>query len=152
MFHLKVRFFVILAVLVTVAPLCVSAGIALAAPPALQTAPPIDLPSLLTQFMALAGVGALVALVVNILKTAGVVKDGDAPTWATGLNLAGLVLLFFLKVFAPAADIGQLDGLAATIAQIGVLVLGLITQLLGSKLGHIAVRGTWVIGKSYSLR
>ena len=115
-------------------------------------APPMDLPSLLAQFMALAGVGALVALVVNILKTAGVVKDGDAPTWATGLNLAGLALLFFLKVFAPAADIGHLDGLAATIAQIGVLVLGLLTQLLGSKLGHVAVRGTWVIGKSYSLR
>jgi hypothetical protein len=129
-----------------------SVGVAFAALPTSQTAPPIDLPSLLTQFMALAGVGALVALIVNILKTVGVVKDGNAPTWATGLNLIGLVLLFFIKVFAPQADIGNLDGLAATIAQIGVLVLGLITQLLGSKLGHVAVRGTWVIGKSYSLR
>ena len=145
-----IRFLVILVTLSLIVTLC--AGVAFAAQAIPQTAPPVDLPSLLTQFMALAGVGALVALIVNILKTAGVVKDGDAPTWATGLNLAGLVLLFFLKVFAPAADIGQLDGLAATIAQIGVLVLGLITQLLGSKLGHIAVRGAWLIGKSYSLR
>jgi len=144
-----IRFLVVLTTLFLVATF--GAGIVAAAPAAPQTAPPVDLPSLLTQFMALAGVGALVALIVNILKTAGVVKDGDAITWATGFNLAGLVLLFFLKVFAPAADIGQLDGIAATIAQIGVLVLGLITQLLGSKVGHLSVRGTWIIGKSYSL-
>lgn len=149
MFRSKVSFFVILAVLVTITLL--SAGIALAEPVALQTAPPVDLPSLLTQFMALAGVGALVALIVNILKTVGVVKDGDAPTWTTGFNLAGLALLFFLKVFMPQADIGQLDGLAATLAQICVLVLGLVTQLLGSKLAHVSARGTWLIGKSYSL-
>lgn len=111
----------------------------------------MDLGSLVAQFMTLAGVGALIAFVVNALKVAGVVKDGTATSWATGLNLVGLVVLFVLKVFVPAADVGQLDGLAATIAEIGVLVLGLITQLLGSKLAHAAARGTWMIGRSYSL-
>jgi len=125
-------------------------AVALAAPAVLQTAPPIDLPTLLAQFMALAGVGALMALLVNILKVAGIVKDGDAPTWATGFNLVGLVVLLFLKVFVPQADIGQLDGIAATIAQIGILVLGLITQLLSAKAAHAAVRGTWLIGKTHS--
>jgi len=111
-----------------------------------------DLSSLLAQFLALAGVGALVALIINVLKVVGVVKDGDAPTWATGANLVGLVILFLLRVFVPQADIGKLDGLAATIAQIGVLVLGLVTQLLASRATHYAVRGAALVGTSYSLR
>lgn len=110
----------------------------------------MDLLSLASQFVALVGVGALLALVVNVLKVAGVVKDDTAPTWVTGLNLAGLVILFLLRVFAPGTDIGQLDGAAGTIAQIGVLILGLVTQVLGSKLAHRAFRGTWLIGKSFS--
>jgi len=110
----------------------------------------VDLPNLLSQFLALAGVGALLSFLVNVGKTVGLVKDGQAANWVTGLNLAGLVALFVLKVFVPSADIGEIDGLAATIAQIGVLVLGLVTQLLGSKLAHASVRGTWAIGKSFS--
>jgi hypothetical protein len=110
----------------------------------------VDVSGLLSQFLALAGVGAFFAFLVNVGKTVGLVKDGTAPNWVAGLNLAGLVALFVLKVFVPSADIGQLDGLAATIAQIGVLVLGLVTQLLGSKLAHASVRGTWAIGKSFS--
>jgi hypothetical protein len=112
----------------------------------------MDIGSLVAQFLALAGIGALIAFVVNALKTAGVVKDGTAATWATGFNLIGLVALFVLKVFVPSADIGKLDGAAATIAQIGVLVLGLITQMLGSKLAHATASGVWLIGKSFSHR
>ena len=110
----------------------------------------MGLSNLVSQFVALAGVGAFLSLVVNVLKQVGVVKDGMAPTWITGLNLAGLVALFLLKVFVPSADIGQLDGLAAVIAQVGVLVLGLVTSMLGSKLAHYSVKGAPVIGKSYS--
>lgn len=108
------------------------------------------LSNLLSQLQVLAGVGALIAFLVNIGKIVGLVKDGTAQNWVAGLNLAGLVALFVLRVFVPSADIGELDGLAATIAQLGVLVLGLVTQLLGSKLAHASVRGTWAIGKSFS--
>jgi len=111
----------------------------------------IDLASLVGQFMALAGVGALVAFIVNALKQFGVVKDGDAPTWSTGINLLGLVTLFVLRVFVPQADVGQLDGLAATLAQIGVLVLGLVTQLAASRATHYVARGAFVIGSSHTL-
>ena len=112
----------------------------------------MDIANLLAQFLALAGVGALVAFVVNALKQFGVVKDGDAQNWATLFNLAGLVALFLLKVFVPSADIGKLDGIAAALAQIGVLVLGLVVQMGGSKLAHASARGVWLIGKSYSFK
>lgn len=111
----------------------------------------MDLEGLMLQFVGLVGVGALITFLINIGKVAGIVKDGTVPTWATGINLFGLVVLFLLKVFVPNADIGKLDGAAGTIAQIGVLILGLITQVLGGRLAHFSFRGTWLIGKSYSL-
>jgi len=79
-------------------------------------------------------------------------RDGAAPTWSTGLNLVGLVLLFVLKVFVPSADVAQLDGAAATLAQLGVLILGLITQLGFAKLAHATVRGVPLIGKTHSVK
>ena len=110
----------------------------------------MDITTLLAQFMALAGVGAFFAFVVNALKQFGVVKDGDAPTWSTALNLAGMVALLAVKVFVPNVDIDKLDGIAASLAQLGVLILGLITQLGFAKLTHFIVKGVPVIGKSYS--
>lgn len=117
-----------------------------------QATPPLDITTLLGQFLALAGVGALIALLINIGKQVGIVKDGDTPTWVTGLNLLGLVGLFVLRVVRPDADIGQLDGIASTIAQIGVLVLALITQIGSAKVAHAAVRGAAVIGYSFSVK
>lgn len=57
--------------------------------------------ALLVLFGSLGGVGALVAALVNVGKTVGLVKDGQAPTVSTGLNLVGLVVVFVLGVVAP---------------------------------------------------
>jgi hypothetical protein len=49
-------------------------------------------------------------------------------------------------------DVLRLDGLAAGLAQLGVLLLGLVLQLAGSKLAHVVVRGTPLIGTSFSFK
>lgn len=110
----------------------------------------MELNDLVTQLGALAGFGALVAVVVNLLKQAGVVADGQAGTWSAGLNLVGLVALFVLRVFAPAQDVGQLDGVAAGIAQALQAVAALVIQLGGAKAAHALLRGVPAVGKSYS--
>ena len=113
----------------------------------------MDILTLVSQLMALSGLGALFAILVNILKYFKVVKDGDAPTWVTGFNIVGLAALFLLKVFLPEQDTGQLDGIAASIAQILSLVFGLVVQLWGSKLAHLALRGTApAVGFSHTLK
>jgi hypothetical protein len=111
----------------------------------------MDIMGLLLQLLSLAGFGALVAVIVNILKYFNVVQEGTAPTWSVGLNIVGLIVLFVLKVFLPQQDIGALDGIAASIAQLLVVVLGLLTQLGFSKIMHISVKGTPVVGQSDSL-
>jgi hypothetical protein len=101
-------------------------------------------------FVSLVGVGSLISIVVNILKTKGWVKDGSAPSWVLGLNLVGMVTLFILQTFFPQVDIGSLDQVAGTVAQILALVFGLVLQLGSSKLTHAAVKGMPLIGKSYT--
>lgn len=110
----------------------------------------MDIGILLVQLFSLAGVGALIALIVNVLKAFNVVSDGNAPTFVTGLNILGLVALFLLNVFNPSADIAHLDAIASAIAQVGIAVLGLVTQILGSKVTHYAVKGSYLIGFSNS--
>ena len=110
----------------------------------------MDIVTLTGQFAALAGVGAVIALVVNVLKTVGVVRDGQAQDFSLVLNLAGVAALVALRVFTPDLDVAGLDATAGKIAEAGVIVFGLVVQLYGSRLAHGAIRGVPVIGKSHS--
>ncbi len=107
---------------------------------------------LLKAFGALGGVGALIAVVVNILKTVGWVKDGQAPTVSTGLNLVGLILLFAVGVLKPDADVTGADRLAGDLAFVLTTVFGFVWQLVSARLTHqMALAGIAVIGKSYTM-
>ena len=107
---------------------------------------------LFEQFMVLGGFAALIAVVINVLKTLGVVKDGQAGTWSTGLNLAGLIGLFVAGIVAPEFDIPGLDANLAQIAEILSLIFAYIMQNWISKGTHSVFSSGQVpvIGKSYS--
>lgn len=109
----------------------------------------MDINTLFAELATLGGVAALIAVAVNALKQFGVVKDGDAPAWVTGLNLIALVALFVAHIVG--FDVKGLDGVASTIAQLGALILSLVGQVLVSKAANFAVRGTPVVGYSHSL-
>lgn len=114
---------------------------------------PIDfnLADLLPQFLALAGFAALAAAVVNALKAAGVVKDGQAPTYSILINGAGFLVLLLIRVFSPQTDINAADQTLETVAQILVLVLGLVGQLGVAKVANNSLRGIPVIGYSHAV-
>ena len=107
---------------------------------------------LLLQYAGLAGVAALIAFLINILKTFGVVKDDSAKNWSAALNLVGLAALLALKVFQPEASVEGIDANIAQFVQVGVVVFAYVVQLLGSKLAHETARGVSLIGKSYSVK
>lgn len=106
---------------------------------------------LLAQWLGLAGIAALIAVLINVGKLAGVVKDGQAQTWSAGLNLAGLIALFVLRIFKPDFDIGIIDEQAAALANAAVVIIGYITQLLSSKLAHLAFKNVPMLGTSFSV-
>ena len=106
----------------------------------------MDLSGLFAQLQGLAGVAALIAVIINALKVFGVVQDETAPTWSTGLNLVALAAVYVAHVFN--LNIAGGDSVAGTLAQFGVLVLTLLSQLGVSKLAHFLLRGVPFFGFS----
>lgn len=111
---------------------------------------------LVALFATLAGFGAFIALVVNILKKFGIVNDGNADLWAKGLNLAGLVVVGVLFLAVPDA-LPVVDKILGLLAELGGVVLPLLALVLGwpvmnrvSKFTHDNVRGVPLLGKSNS--
>lgn len=102
-------------------------------------------------FLALAGWGALVAVVINIGKSVGLVKDGVAPKVNLVFNLVGFVALIALGLFAKVTP-EYFDQFAGAIAAMLVAVLGLVTQFASASKTHSTLSdgNVPVIGKSYS--
>lgn len=103
-------------------------------------------------FAALVGVPALVAALINILKTIGVVKDATAGQWSAGLSLAAFIAVIVLRVFRPDIMLDVLDGYAGQIAQIIIYVLGFVVMMFMPAVFHARLKGAQVpvLGKSYS--
>jgi hypothetical protein len=103
-------------------------------------------------FASLVGVAALVAVVVQIGKLIGVVKDSTANQWAAGLNLLCFIALVLLGVFRPDLTLEFLDGYAGRIAQALIYVLGFVIQITGSQPIYARLKAVRfpLLSKSYS--
>lgn len=101
-------------------------------------------------FASLAGVSALVAVLVQVLKLVGVAKDDTAGKWAAGLNLVAFIALVYFGVFQPQIATEVIDGYAAQITVIALFVLGFVTQMTVSKPTYSAFKAAKVplLGKS----
>ena len=95
--------------------------------------------ALTIQFVSLLGVAALVAVVVNILKAFGAVKEGTSAYWASGLGLAAFITVAVLGIFKPDLTLAFLNEAALKIATIMTFVLGFIVQIAAAPLFHKAL-------------
>jgi hypothetical protein len=107
--------------------------------------------NLVPVFLALAGWGALVAVVINIGKTIGIVPDGVAPKVSLVMNLVGFVTLAALGLFAGVTP-EYFDQFAGAVAAMLIAVLGLVTQLGAGLKTHTTLSNGNVplLGKSFS--
>ena len=105
---------------------------------------------LFTGWKALIGMAALIAVLINLLKVANVVQEGDSVKWSAGLNLLGLVTIFLLKLWKPDLSIEMVDGTAGSVATVLTVILTYISQLGWSKLAHFTLKKIPWIGKSFS--
>lgn len=85
------------------------------------------------------GAQALISLTIDVLKWAGVVKDGSAGKWSAALQLFGFASIALALGLYPSFDFPKLDAAFQVIAQFGVLVFGYIVQVVGGKQVHRAV-------------
>ena len=95
-------------------------------------------------FASLAGVSSLVAVLVQIFKLVGLVRDGTANKWTAAFNLIAFIGLVYFGVFQPSVAVEVLDGYAAQIAQIALFVLGFVVQMTTSKPVYVAFKSAQV--------
>jgi hypothetical protein len=105
---------------------------------------------LLVQFEALAGVAALIAALVNVLKYFDVVSDGNAGNVSLALNAA--VFGVFVIGGVIGFDLAGFDGLAASIATVLAALLSLLGQFVVSGASHQVLKraGVPLFGHSNS--
>lgn len=104
----------------------------------------------LVQWPSLIGVAALLAMLIDIGKSAGWVTDGVASKWSAGLNLLGMVALIAFKIFKPTLTIEALDAQAGVIASVLMVVSGYVLMIITSRQTHESLAGVPLIGKSFS--
>ena len=95
----------------------------------------------------LTGLGGFVSILVNLLKQLGVVKEGESDRWFGAINV-----IFFVGIFAVYFSNYQmswqvLDDWLIVLASL----LGLIAQMVGGKITYQVLRGTPVLGYSFTL-
>ncbi|MGA2490208.1 MAG: hypothetical protein ABSF99_08480 [Anaerolineales bacterium] len=103
-------------------------------------------------FASLFGISALIAALINLLKTIKVVTDGTSAYWSAGLNLAAFIGLVAFRVFRPDLALDILNGYAGQIATVILFILGFIVQIIGSASTHLQLKAASVplLGTSFS--
>jgi len=120
------------------------------------TPPPVADASVLTsvvgliaQFGALAGVAALIAAVINVLKLTPLVNDNNTGPWYAGLSLLAFGTLVYFHVFKD-IDLLTLNAQAAQIAGVLLFVGAYMAQLGLGQLAHAILKRLNIPGISTS--
>ena len=109
-----------------------------------------DLNELLPLFVSLIGFPALVSAIVNVAKNYGWLADGSAPKLVGYLTLGGLVVTagFFFTGNVPLLT--QIDAQLGSLAMFLLTLATFVGELGLAKVYHAGLKGTPVIGKSYT--
>ena len=109
----------------------------------------MDLFTLLSKYAALEGIAAFVAVLINLGKVVGIVKDGTSAKWSLGLNSVLFALVVIAGLFAAPIEQSTID----TVARVLAAVLGFILQLITSPFVHTKLVDAElpVIGRSFTV-
>lgn len=97
----------------------------------------LDVTQILAVIAGLVGLPALWSLLIDILKWAGIVTDGNAGKWSAALNLITLIGVTVVVQFFPDLNIGNVDNKLVEIAKFATLIFGYFIQILDTKAVHL---------------
>ena len=107
---------------------------------------------------ALLAVGALtflpllIALVINVGKTLGIVDDGTSGKWSAWITLLAFVGVAFLFKLYPTFDLSSLDVQLTDILKAVTVLVGYVLELVANKKAHaFYVKNLGIKAFSYSV-
>lgn len=96
----------------------------------------------------LAGLGAFISIFVNVLKKFGLVKEGQGEIWFQSINLVvflAVSVVYFMKIEIDWTEVDEWLKLVT-------FLLGYIVQITGGEVMYKSIKGTPVVGFSYSIQ
>ena len=94
----------------------------------------------------LAGLGGFISVLINLLKIIKVVKDGTAEKWFQGISLSVFLAVAVFYILKVPVDWTNVDDWLKLFS----LVLGFVIEMLGGQLTYKTIKGTPIVGFSYS--
>ena len=94
----------------------------------------------------MAGLGAFTSMLINLLKVAGLVKDGQADKAFKIADLIVFVIVTVIYLTKTPADWAQVDEWLVLLTAL----LGYVVSVFSGEFTHETIKGTPVIGYSYS--
>ena len=110
----------------------------------------LDFNALFPLFASLVGFPALVSAVVNVAKNYGWIPDGAAPKFVGYLTLAGFVATAGFYFTGNVPLLTTIDAQLGSLAMFLLTLASFVGELGLAKVFHAGLRGTPVIGKSFT--
>ena len=94
----------------------------------------------------MAGLGAFVSMLINLLKAVGLVKDGQADKAFKIADLIVFVIVMVIYLTKTPVDWSQVDEWLVLLTAL----LGYVVSVFSGEFTHDTIKGTPLIGYSYS--
>lgn len=96
----------------------------------------MNLNLVLTLFAGLVGLPALWSVVIDLLKFAGIVQDGNAGMFNAAFSMLSLLAIAIAVNYFPQVNIPSIDASLIEIAKFAGLLLSFLTQIFVAKGTH----------------
>jgi hypothetical protein len=95
----------------------------------------------------LTGLGGFISIAVNLLKQGGLVKEGESDAWFGAMNLVAYIAVSVVYFTNYPVNWLVLDDWLIVLGSL----IGLIVQMVGGRITYRVLRGTPIVGYSFSL-
>jgi hypothetical protein len=85
---------------------------------------------------ALVGIPAVLALLIDVLKWAGVLADGDAGKVSAAFNLVALITVAVALQFFPSVNVKGIDEQLMEVVKFAALIFQYVIQIVDTKAFH----------------
>jgi len=98
-------------------------------------------------FGTLAGIASIIAPIVSLLKSFGVITDGNSNNWVAGMNAVAFIVVAAIIILMPNMTIQSIDAVALSIGVVLSFLVSLVIQMRISQATYYGLKGVPALHK-----